>query len=120
MSLKAIYHDDEVSMTEEEVGVASSERAEEEVEMNWNLCSYLPDAGSCQDLFRVLVAGHIHALYTHEVEGRRNHAPGSTPIQRHTNSTQSQVVHNTWYVHTMYIIYTCIIYTCVYIHMYNI
>ena len=104
-SLKAIYHDDEPSMaddemgvvsgegTEEEVGVVSNGGSEEEVEMNWNICNYLPEAGSCQDIFRVLVAGHIHALHTHEAEGRRNHAPGSTPIQRRTNSTQSQVAY---------------------------
>ena len=24
-----------------------------EVQMNWNICKYLPQAGSCQDLFQV-------------------------------------------------------------------
>ena len=100
MSLKALYSEEENSetatATQEEVGVASTPNEQEieepEVEMNWNMCNYLPESGSCQDIFRVMVAGHIHSLYSHEVEGRRNHAPGSTPIQRrHANITQSQV-----------------------------
>ena len=66
---------------------------DQEVEMNWNICNYLPESGSCQDIFKVMIASHIHALHTHEVEGRSNHTPGSTPIQRRTNSTQSQVGH---------------------------
>jgi DNA polymerase epsilon subunit 1 len=106
-SLKALYSEEENSetatATQEEVGVASTPNEQEmgslneqeieepEVEMNWNVCNYLPESGSCQDIFRVMVAGHIHALYSHEVEGRRNHAPGSTPIQRRrANITQSQ------------------------------
>ena len=78
---------------EQEMGSLNEQEIEEpEVEMNWNVCNYLPESGSCQDIFRVMVAGHIHALYSHEVEGRRNHAPGSTPIQRRrANITQSQV-----------------------------
>ena len=96
-SLKAIYGEEENSEggAPQEVGVASTPNEEEigepEVEMNWNVCTYLPESGSCQDIFRVIVAGHIHALYSHEAEGRRNHAPGSTPIQRRANITQSQV-----------------------------
>ena len=93
-SLKSIYNDNENSATQsEEVGVVSTpNEVEQEVEMNWNICNYLPESSSCQDIFRVLIAGHIHALYTHEVESRRNHTPGSTPIQRrHTHCTQTQV-----------------------------
>ena len=104
-SLRTMYGEEENSeaTNEEEVGVASTPNDqevgmaptapnEEEVEMNWSVCNFLPEAGSCQDIFRVMVAAHIHALYSHEVEGRRNHAPGSTPIQRRLNtSVQSQV-----------------------------
>ena len=104
-SLRTMYGEEENSeaTNEEEVGVASTPNDpevgvaptapnEEEVEMNWSVCNFLPEAGSCQDIFRVMVAAHIHALFSHEVEGRRNHAPGSTPIQRRLNtSVQSQV-----------------------------
>ena len=93
-SLKTIYgeEEDDSEPMEEGVGVASTPTNEQEVEMNWNVCNFLPEAGSCQDIFRVMVAAHIHALHCHEAEGRRNHAPGSTPIQRRSNSTQSQVL----------------------------
>ena len=55
-SLKAIYHNeaDSTMMSQEEEGVACTPSgAEPEVEMNWNICNYLPEAGSCQDIFRV-------------------------------------------------------------------
>ena len=65
---------------------------EYEVEMNWNICRYLPEAGSCQEIFKVIIAGHIQALYEHLVEIQKVHEPGSTPIQRRTGSTQTQQV----------------------------
>jgi len=51
-SLREIFTDEEPS----EVEVEEEEEEEEgktEVEMNWNICKYLPEAASCQDIFRV-------------------------------------------------------------------
>lgn len=50
--LKAIYNDEDNSLIQEEGGVASTPN-DPEVEMNWNICNYLPESGSCQDIFRV-------------------------------------------------------------------
>ncbi|CAH3120153.1 unnamed protein product [Pocillopora meandrina] len=67
---------------------------EPNVEMNWNMKRYLPSAASCQSYFQIIIASHIHAMYTHSLEERRHIEPGSTPIKKRTSS-QSQIVADT-------------------------
>ncbi len=62
-----------------------------ELETNWNICKYLPEDGSCQEIFKVIIAGHIQALYGHLVEAQREFEPGQTPVQRRAGSSQTQV-----------------------------
>lgn len=50
-SLREIFTDEEPS--EVEVEEEEEEEGKTEVEMNWNICKYLPEAASCQDIFRV-------------------------------------------------------------------
>lgn len=64
---------------------------EYEVEMNWNICRYLPEEESCQEIFKVVIAGHIQALYAHLLQAQKEVEPGNTPIQRRTGSSQTQV-----------------------------
>ena len=42
----------------ESVGVANGNKTGSEIQldMNWNICKYLPEAGSCQAWFRVSIA----------------------------------------------------------------
>ena len=47
-SLNNLFSEEEVM--EEDV---MEEGGRPEVEMNWNICKYLPMAASCQDIFRV-------------------------------------------------------------------
>ena len=61
-----------------------------QVEMNWSVCKYLPVEASCQDYFNVVVGGHIHALYRHAMEERGGTIPGTTPIRRRVNPSQTQ------------------------------
>ena len=42
--------EEEVEMMEDE-----EDSRKTEVEMNWNICKYLPEAASCQDIFRVRI-----------------------------------------------------------------
>ena len=37
---------------------------EEGIEMKWSLAKYLPEAASCQEIFIVIIAGHIKELYS--------------------------------------------------------
>ena len=59
-----------------------------QVEMNWNICKYLPTEASCQDYFQVVIGGHIHELYKHSLEEKRRHTPGNTPVKRHMGNSQ--------------------------------
>ena len=65
-TLKAIYSDDdhgggggegeeggESEGWGSEGGGGEGDGGDPEVEMNWNICNYLSEAGSCQDIFRV-------------------------------------------------------------------
>ena len=36
-------------------GVVNEKGSEIQLDVNWNICKYLPEAGSCQDWFRVRV-----------------------------------------------------------------
>ena len=40
-----------------EEGEEEGEGGRTEVEMKWNICKYLPEAASCQDIFRVSPSG---------------------------------------------------------------
>ena len=64
---------------------------EEGIEMKWSLAKYLPEAASCQEIFIVIIAGHIKELYTHLMEQQQSHLSGTTPIRRRTGSSQTQV-----------------------------
>lgn len=46
---------------------------------------------NCFNIFyKIVVAGHIHAMYKHSLEERRIIQPGTTPIRRKGGSSQSQ------------------------------
>ncbi len=77
-SLLELYRDPEEAPNEEENSdeYMDSEGVESEgvvdgkgiqLDMNWNICKYLPEAGSCQDWFRVSAAGlcfnYPHSLW---------------------------------------------------------
>ena len=51
-----------------------------EVEMNWNIGHYLPEDASCQEIFKVIIAGHIRAIYEKLQEIQQFHDTGG--IQR--------------------------------------
>lgn len=59
-SLREMFSEERPSQEEEEEEDVEMTEGEEdsrktEVEMNWNICKYLPEAASCQDIFRVRV-----------------------------------------------------------------
>ncbi|KAL9963852.1 hypothetical protein ACROYT_G027403 [Oculina patagonica] len=64
---------------------------EPNVEMNWNMKKYLPTAASCQNYFQIVIASHIHAMYTHSLEERRRIEPGNTPVKKRTSSQSQRV-----------------------------
>ena len=51
-ALREMFSDEEPGEVEEEEE-GEEEGGKAEVEMNWNICKYLPEAASCQDIFRV-------------------------------------------------------------------
>ncbi|KAK2153411.1 hypothetical protein LSH36_298g04118 [Paralvinella palmiformis] len=61
-----------------------------DVEMNWNLMRFLPEAGACQTNFTMIIAGYILSVYRHLQEVSLERTPGSTPVQRRSN-TQTQI-----------------------------
>ena len=60
-----------------------------EIEMQWNLASYLPEAGACQKNFNTVIAGYITANYQFLQEEMERVVPGMTPVRRRRTS-QSQ------------------------------
>lgn len=62
---------------------------QQKVEMNWNMCKFLPLGASCQNFFQVVVAGHIHSVYVHIVETIHS-SSFETPIKRRGISTQHE------------------------------
>merc|ERR1712048_385256 len=60
-----------------------------EIEMNWNLATYLPEDGAIQKNFNTVVAGYITANFQYLEEEAIRVAPGTTPIRRRRYS-QSQ------------------------------
>ena len=54
-------------MEEWEEGGEEGEGGRTEVEMKWNICKYLPEAASCQDIFRVScfeASSHIAIIHS--------------------------------------------------------
>ena len=88
-SLRAMFGDGEAPDVEEALTPEGNEK--QEVEMKWNLAQFLPEAASCQEIFKVVIASHIQVLHSHMVEEWRGHSPGTTPIRRRDGPSQSQV-----------------------------
>ena len=42
-------------------------------------------------MFQVVVAGHIHAVYTHLTQQMTTYKPGDTPVKRRGISSQNEV-----------------------------
>jgi DNA polymerase epsilon subunit 1 len=62
-----------------------------DVEMHWNLASYLPIDGACQKNFNTVIVGYITSNYQFLQEEMGRIAPGMTPIRRRrTQSSQTQ------------------------------
>ncbi|XP_048254478.1 DNA polymerase epsilon catalytic subunit A-like isoform X1 [Haliotis rufescens] len=62
---------------------------EPEIEMNWNIVHFLPEAAACQTNFSMIVAGYILSVYNQIDEEQRRLTPGNTPIRRR-DSSQTQ------------------------------
>lgn len=58
------------------------EGADIDVQMHWNIAKFLPEVGSCQANFSMLVKGYILAMFHHLEEELARIAPGHTPIRR--------------------------------------
>ncbi|XP_074652055.1 DNA polymerase epsilon catalytic subunit A-like [Tubulanus polymorphus] len=56
------------------------------IEMNWNICNFLPEAAACQTHFKMIVAGYIMSVYEHLHEEHNRLTPGNTPVRRRRNS----------------------------------
>uniref|UniRef100_A0A8C3Y6J6 DNA polymerase epsilon catalytic subunit n=1 Tax=Catharus ustulatus TaxID=91951 RepID=A0A8C3Y6J6_CATUS len=83
--------------SEEEEDVAREEEEEEGepdveelLENSWNIAQFLPQAGSCQNYFLMIVSAYIVAVYHSMKEELRRNTPGSTPIKRRSTSQVSQ------------------------------
>ncbi|KAF4795109.1 hypothetical protein TURU_095920 [Turdus rufiventris] len=88
---------EEEEESEEEEDVAREEEEEEGepdveelLENNWNIAQFLPQAGSCQSYFLMIVSAYIVAVYHSMKEELRRNTPGSTPIKRRSTSQVSQ------------------------------
>ena len=88
-SVQKFFSDEEEHEETEDDEVMEVE--EEGIEMKWSLAKYLPEAASCQEIFLVIIAGHIKELYTHLMEQQQSHLSGGTPVRRRTGSSQTQV-----------------------------
>ena len=89
--LRSLFEEEEEEVEDVEEVRMEEDEEEKEVEMKWSLSKYLPEAASCQEIFKVLVAGHIRALYTHSQEQLSGHASGTTPVRRRVTASQTQV-----------------------------
>ncbi|KAL4229089.1 hypothetical protein ACF0H5_012128 [Mactra antiquata] len=81
--------EDEQIVEDEELNKSDSEN-EPEIEMNWNIMQFLPEAGACQTNFNMIIAGYILSIYSNLQEEQRRLTPGSTPVRRRNNSSQTQ------------------------------
>ena len=73
MSLKPVQEDEDIDGADQE-GIEGEEGSEvmevgyedrqlEEIEMNWNIRQYLPQAGSCQEFFNVSLIPMLHSTF---------------------------------------------------------
>ncbi|CAN8193292.1 unnamed protein product [Coccothraustes coccothraustes] len=89
--------EEEGSEEEEEEEVVREEEEEkgepdmeELLENNWNIVQFLPQAGSCQSYFLMIISAYIVAVYHSMKEELRHNTPGSTPIKRRSTIQMSQ------------------------------
>ncbi|RLV97718.1 hypothetical protein DV515_00011497 [Chloebia gouldiae] len=92
---KTLEEEEESGEEEEEVVREEEEEkgepdVEELLENNWNIAQFLPQAGSCQSYFLMIISAYIVAVYHSMKEELRRNAPGSTPIKRRSTSQVSQ------------------------------
>ncbi|XP_070548417.1 DNA polymerase epsilon catalytic subunit A-like isoform X2 [Ptychodera flava] len=59
---------------------------ENNLEMNWNIMHYLPQAGACQTNFNLIIGGYIISVYQQMKQEHDRHTPGNTPVRRRGNS----------------------------------
>ncbi|CAM1314648.1 POLE (predicted), partial [Pycnogonum litorale] len=57
-----------------------------DIEMNWDIGKYLPEEASCQENFKILIAGYISSLYNYNRSQYGCRTPGRTPLQKKTAS----------------------------------
>ena len=88
--------DDEGDDEAEEDGTEFSDGEDEDdddgpdIEMNWNLASYLPEEGACQKNFNTVIAGYVMAIHQFLQDEAERVVPGSTPVRRRRNASQTQ------------------------------
>ncbi|KAF2978236.1 hypothetical protein EK904_005544 [Melospiza melodia maxima] len=93
---KTLEEEEEESEEEEEEEAREEEEekgepdVEELLENNWNIAQFLPQAGSCQSYFLMIISAYIVAVYHSMKEELRRNTPGSTPIKRRSTSQVSQ------------------------------
>ncbi|XP_074410293.1 DNA polymerase epsilon catalytic subunit A isoform X1 [Zonotrichia albicollis] len=92
---KTLEEEEESEEEEEEVAREEEEEkgepdVEELLENNWNIAQFLPQAGSCQSYFLMIISAYIVAVYHSMKEELRRNIPGSTPIKRRSTSQVSQ------------------------------
>lgn len=81
--------DDEDDGQEGEMG-DGEEDVEDLIESNWNIMQYLPQTGSCQKYFLMIISAYIAAVYHSMREELRRNTPGATPIKRRGGTQLSQ------------------------------
>lgn len=86
---------EETEREEREVLNRSEDEDEPEIEMNWNIMHFLPEAGACQTNFNLIVAGYILSVYNQLQEEQKVQTPGNTPVKRRHNSQSQKVVETT-------------------------
>jgi DNA polymerase epsilon subunit 1 len=86
-----LFGDLETEMTEEnsEDRDEATKDSTQSVVMHWNICEYLPAA--CKNPFKVVIGGHILAMYKNAIEEQQLRAPGMTPMKKKQNSSQTQL-----------------------------
>uniref|UniRef100_A0A8C0VNH1 DNA polymerase epsilon catalytic subunit n=1 Tax=Cyanistes caeruleus TaxID=156563 RepID=A0A8C0VNH1_CYACU len=93
-SKRQALEEEEESEEEEEAREEEEEEGEPDVqellENSWNIAQFLPQAGSCQSYFLMIISAYIVAVYHNMKEELRCNTPGSTPIKRRNTSQVSQ------------------------------
>ncbi len=78
---------------EEEEGEGEG-KSSMELQMNWNICTYLPEAGSCQNAFQVYIYIYIHTYCTYLPEAGSCQNAFQVYIYIHTYCSASASIHN--------------------------